>query len=386
MATRKVRRVSDSLPCKLADEERLDFADSLAEASQAVETATNAKNSAMKQHNYEIQLAKTRRDRLANIVASKKAIVTTTINPPTVALKKFIKIAKKDDWHLFIVGDLKTPHKEYQDIALVEDCVTYLTPKDQDLISLELSEAIGWNCIQRRNFGLVAAYQWGAEIIATVDDDNIPYDHWGKNCKVNTDWSAMTYKCKQDVFDPLSPLFPALWHRGFPLELLPDRMLQKPQLVKRHVLVQADFWDGDPDIDAIARIAMQPEIEFPSSMSPIAADKLSPFNSQNTFLSRKVFPTYFLFPHIGRMDDIWAAYVTQFKFPDSVIYAKASVKQERNPHNLVNDLKAEMIGYENNLEFTKTPIGWEKFLPEKALRAYNIYKELLTDKKATPNG
>lgn len=316
----------------------------------------------------------------------KKAIVCTTINAPTEALKKFLKIAKQDDWHLFIVGDLKTPHKPYMDIAFVEGCVTYLAPKDQDAISLELSEAIGWNCIQRRNFGFIAAYQWGAEIIATVDDDNIPYDHWGKNCKVNTEFAPLTYPCKQHVFDPLSPMFPSLWHRGFPTELLADRQLGKPQAKKRQVLVQADYWDGDPDIDAIARIALAPDVQFTPSMSPIAADKLSPFNSQNTFLSRKIFPTYFLFPHIGRMDDIWAAYVTQFKFPDSVIYAKASVKQDRNEHNLITDLKNEMIGYENNLEFTQTPIGWEKFLPEKALKAYNIYKELLTDTKANPNG
>lgn len=79
MAVTKVKRVADSLPCKLTDEERLEFADNLAEASQAVESAENAKKSAMKQHNYEIQLAQTRRDRLANIVASKTEYRDVTV-------------------------------------------------------------------------------------------------------------------------------------------------------------------------------------------------------------------------------------------------------------------------------------------------------------------
>lgn len=59
----------------------------------------------------------------------RKAIVTTTINSPTKALKRFIKIADKQDWHLFIVGDKKTPHQPYYDIDTAMDCVTYLTRK-----------------------------------------------------------------------------------------------------------------------------------------------------------------------------------------------------------------------------------------------------------------
>lgn len=78
MGTR-VKRVNDSLPCRLSDEERLEFADALAEATQAVETAENNRQAAMKQHNYEIGLAKARRERLANIVASKTEYRDVTV-------------------------------------------------------------------------------------------------------------------------------------------------------------------------------------------------------------------------------------------------------------------------------------------------------------------
>lgn len=79
MAVAKVKRVSDSLPCRLTDEERLDFADALAEADQAVENAENAKKAAMKNHNYEVQLAQTRRSKLASIVASKTEYREVTV-------------------------------------------------------------------------------------------------------------------------------------------------------------------------------------------------------------------------------------------------------------------------------------------------------------------
>lgn len=79
MAIKKVKRVSDSLPCALTDDERLEFADSLADATQAVETAENARSAALKQHNYEIGIAKARRDRLANIVASKTEYREVTV-------------------------------------------------------------------------------------------------------------------------------------------------------------------------------------------------------------------------------------------------------------------------------------------------------------------
>lgn len=319
-----------------------------------------------------------------------KAIVTTTINPPTEALKKFAEIAVKDGWVLVIVGDTKTPHREYYEMQdQYEGAVKYLDPGEQEDISKELSDLIGWNCIQRRNFGFIYAYQNGAEIIATVDDDNIPYQHWGMNCKVNKKAEIALFKSKQYLFDPLSVTFPNLWHRGFPIQMLNERNIQSAGLKKRDCLVQADMWDGDPDIDAVARIALAPEVTFKPSMLDFASDKPGPFNSQNTFVSRKVLKDYFMFPHIGRMDDIWASYWVQSKYPECVIYHKASVYQKRNEHDLSVDLERELIGYKNTMKFTtslfdnritnevtrlellKANIGKDSF------QAFEVYRKLL---------
>ncbi len=113
--------------------------------------------------------------------------------------------------------------------------------------------------------------------------------------------------------------------------------------------IQADFWNGDPDIDAICRMEHRPDCDFDPACFPIGSSKPAPFNSQNTFLSAKVLPHYFLFPHVGRMDDIWASYYVQ-ALGFRVVFNKSSVYQERNAHNLTHDMRQEYLGYEHNLE------------------------------------
>ena len=269
----------------------------------------------------------------------KKVIVTTTINPPTKALKKFQVL---NDWEIIVVGDKKTP----QPYAL--DKGVYLSPQMQEELDKELSDTIGWNCIQRRSFGLLWAHQMGADIIATVDDDNIPYDHWGADLLLGKEVEVKYYETVLPAFDPIGATnMKHLWHRGYPLELIPERDYSKASVKKICPDIQADFWNGDPDIDAICRMEHRPSCDFEEKAFPFSSNALSPFNSQNTFITKKVLPHYFLFPHVGRMDDIWAAYYVQamgFK----VVYQKPSVYQDRNVHNLIKDMKAEYIGYENN--------------------------------------
>ncbi len=299
-----------------------------------------------------------------------KIIVTTTINEPTEATLKF---ASMTDWHLIVVGDTKTPHSKYKNLKNI----TYLTPDDQENLSRELSDAIGWKSIRRRNLGFLKAHQMGADVMATVDDDNIPYENWGKELHVGNEIEVDFYNDELDVFDPISVTnHSELWHRGFPLQYISKR---NPILIgKRKIkcLVQADFWDGDPDIDAVCRITKEPIVKF-SKFDPFAANNIAPFNSQNTFIHRDLIPFYMVIPHIGRMDDIWGAYALQQdlkdKFGNFVVYNKATVYQERNPHDLTIDMNEEMIGYKNNIELIKN--GYRSVLPEISAKAYEIYKK-----------
>lgn len=300
----------------------------------------------------------------------KKFIVTTTINPVTKALDKFQHM---DGWDLIVVGDKKTP----KDFHLQKG--TYLTPEIQEKYDKKLSDAIGWNCIQRRNIGYLWAYDQGADIIATVDDDNIPFDDWGKNLIVNTETEVTMYSPSSVAFDPIGATnYPDLWHRGFPLQLISEREYKVKSKKKVFVDVQADFWNGDPDIDAVCRMIFAPNCDFDPSVFPFASVVFSPFNSQNTFLSRSVMKDYFLFPGVGRMDDIWASYHLEAT-GKQVVYAKASVIQMRNIHDLTKDMKAEYLGYEHNLKIisalSSNPKALMNFLPDNAKRSFELYQQ-----------
>ena len=300
-----------------------------------------------------------------------KFIITTTINTPTVATHKFCEIAKRDNWIFVVVGDTKTPHEEYENLPYCH----YLHPDKQAELYPELSEAIGWKTIQRRNIGFVYAYNHGAEIVATVDDDNIPYDNWGTDLYISKEVEVDYWTSENHVFDPLSVTnYPHLWHRGYPIDYLQVRD-RVTYLGKKKVtpLIQADLWDGDPDIDAMCRLTFKPVCKF-NTTGPFASSKPSPFNSQNTFIHRDALKHYAVWPYVGRMDDIWGGYYTQEMIgPDKLIYNRASVYQDRNVQDLIINLEKEIIGYRNTLDFTKSSSTAASYVPEETRKFLNIY-------------
>ena len=291
-----------------------------------------------------------------------KYIVCTSINEPTEAILAYDSMP---DWKLVVVGDKKTP-KNYK----LKNGI-YISPEDQMDISSELSELIGWNCIQRRNFGLLYAFNLGADIVCTVDDDNIPLPNWGNDLLINNEVNIKEFQIGNEAFDPIGATsYKQIWHRGFPLELISKRDYTDFKYIKVVPDIQADFWNGDPDIDALCRLEHGPICNFSDAEFPFTSNKISPFNSQNTILSRKIAYDYFLYPHIGRMDDIWAAFYVVSK-GYRVVYNNATVFQQRNEHNLIEDMKKEYLGYENNLALVKSlyknPENIIDFLPEKSV-------------------
>ncbi len=304
-----------------------------------------------------------------------RVIVTTTINEPTPALEAY---AALPDWHVIVVLDKKSKPFSLSGVEV-------LTPRDQDLLDKDLSDAIGWNCIQRRNMGYLHAYRSGADVVASVDDDNIPLDGWGEDVRVGkltpcTVFDALNPDTR--AFDPLAVASaPHLWHRGFPLSDLTRRAYEaRPELEEITPDVEASLWVGDPDIDAICRLEHAPYLESLSGPTPFAGAISGPFNSQNTFLGRSVLPEYFCFTGVGRFDDIWASYHVQ-ALGAAVVYTAASVVQERNAHDLMVDLEKEMLGYVQTpplLDALRSDANAvERFLPAASLRAFNRYRFLM---------
>ena len=168
-----------------------------------------------------------------------------------------------------------------------------------------------------------------------------------------------------------------LWHRGFPLQLLPHRDYSRKVRKTVRVDVQADFWNGDPDVDAVCRMEHAPVCSFDPRCFPFAADRIGPFNSQNTFVGAACLKDYFMFPHVGRMDDIWAAYYLQAK-GHRVVWNKPSVYQRRNVHDLIRDMRQEYVGYENNLKLVQDLAADAEsllaYLPRRSAWAFQLYQ------------
>lgn len=298
-----------------------------------------------------------------------KVIVTTTINRPSVALQAYDKL---EDWHLLVVGDQKTP----QDFFLERG--TFLTPEMQEELFPKLSGLIGWNSIQRRNIGFLWALAAGAETIATVDDDNIPYPGWGEGLLLGKTTPSHHFS-GDTVYDPISVTnYPQLWHRGFPIQKLLDRRYNG-SLGSVRPDVQAGFWNGNPDVDAICRMEHDPSCVFDPAVFPFHFDGLSPFNSQNTFLTRDALKKYFMIPHVGRMDDIWGGYYLE-SLGFQVAYTAPSVFQERNPHDLTIDFRNEVDGYLETLSLVSAlrqdPEAIFSFIPDISREAFEEYLDL----------
>ena len=304
-----------------------------------------------------------------------RVIVTTTINKPSSALEEF---AAMPGWDLLVVLDRKSPPFSLPGAEI-------LTVGDQEALDRELSDAIGWNCIQRRNMGYLHAYRSGASLIATVDDDNIPLPGWGNDVRVGKPTACTMFEAEGSLaqtFDPLAVTSaPHLWHRGFPLTELRTRSYrQLPDPVVVTPDVEASLWLGDPDIDAVCRLEHAPYLETLEGPTPYTSTLLAPFNSQNTFLARSVLPEYFCFTGVGRFDDIWASYHLRAKGA-TVVYSAASVTQERNDHDLLVDLERETYGYVETprllRELRRDSDAIERFLPPQALAAFERYRHVM---------
>jgi|GEM_PF-258804 len=303
----------------------------------------------------------------------KKVIISTTINTPTEAIRKYDAMK---DWTLVVAGDLKTP-KDYR----LERGI-YISPEEQEKYHPELSEAIGWNDHGRRNFACLWAKDLEADIIAVIDDDNIPLEGWGEDLLAGRQVEVDFYETGLEAFDPLGATnYPHLWHRGFPVQLVSKRSyLNKTRKVIR-ADIQADLWNGDPDVDAICRMAHSPDCLFEPSVFPLASSKPAPFNTQNIFITRDVLPYFFILPGLtphGRVGDIWTAYHVQ-ALGFQVLFNRPSVYHARHVHNLTTDMIDEYLSYEKSIEVVRSiqdksydPV---RFWPARTLQGYKLYQQ-----------
>lgn len=280
----------------------------------------------------------------------KTALITTTINVPHV-LALYRKYGP--DVRFFVAGDLKTPDAA----AMGSDAPHYMSADYQKSLGYKCSALIGWNCIQRRNIALLEALKWGADVIVSIDDDNIPIgDNYFKNARQlgeNLPFNGLLASSPTRWFDVGQLLNPVSPHRGFPH----DKAAQPcfASVVDAHVGVAAGICLGDPDISAVTRIANGPTVHSVSELlrAGVVTDPKQTwtvFNTQNSAFIRELAPAMFCPPGLGRYDDIVASLITQRIMREKnlhVHFGKPFVWQQRNAHDLTKDLSAELWGMLN---------------------------------------
>jgi hypothetical protein len=266
-------------------------------------------------------------------------IIITSINHPTDAVSAYARLSS---YQTIVVGDAKTP-SEWK-----HDGVDFFSLKAQYAASHSSAIRIPENHYSRKNLGYLKAIQQGAKLIVDTDDDNIPYDHYAApafegiyDSPEDTDepWVNM-YKYYTDAF---------IWPRGFPL----DKIRSTPPRLSQE-FVNVAIWQGladkDPDVDAIYRLTSNQEIIF-KKRAPVVlrSGSYCPLNSQNTTFHPIAFPLLYL-PHTVtfRFTDILRGLVALAileKQGKRIGFHEATVYQERNPHNLLDDFESEIPCY-----------------------------------------
>ena len=289
---------------------------------------------------------------------SRIALCTTTIHIPNVLslLRHYGPYV-----HFFVAADKKTPDVAKVFCDSVSDC-HYISVEEQENSEWACLKHLPWNSISRRNIAVLEALRWGAETIIAWDDDNIPLHcdyflqfehaltrpHAGLVASSNTDW-----------FDPGELLQPRAPHRGFPYDKRGGQHFEA--IVGAEVGVAAGIVIGDPDISVVERIANGPIVHGSSCLlqSGVVVDPRETwtvFNTQNTAYRRELAPAMLLCPQFGRYDDIIASLVTQRVMREQglhVRFGQPFAWQQRNEHNLMQDLHDELWGMKHLVEIAK---------------------------------
>ena len=265
-----------------------------------------------------------------------KYIVITTINPKS---KSIVAFEKFNDWHIILVGDKKTAP-----IASTEN-ITFLSLKKQFDLGFSTAHALPLNHYARKNIGYLYAIGNGADLIYETDDDNFPKDEWcfpDFKCNLNYSVNSQFINVYKYFSDD------QVWPRGFPIdEIHQDVVCSIRKDKTRDIGVWQGLADVEPDVDSIYRLIINRKISF-KKMPAISLDSnhYCPFNSQNTLWRRLLFPCLYLPSTVSfRFTDILRSYIAQRLMWEQNLnlgFTDATVYQERNYHNLMEDFKQEI--------------------------------------------
>lgn len=300
----------------------------------------------------------------------KTIVIMPTVNVPT-NVREWAAMLDPNTDRIVVVGSGRTPHESWmRECCELVVPTTYLHP-DSSLVTRYLTnDHMQLNHHHRRNLALLEALRDKPDVIITVDDDNYPESNtWVSHAK-----ELLTQPNTRPVIHEPSGWFnvgslcePHVVHRGFPLARRhgsDGSTFTNPN--DERIGVVAGLWLGDPDIDAVERIAVNPRVTDVYGSVTLGAGTWCPFDSQSTAVAGALAPMLYMLPGVGRYDDIFASYMMRAvmdPFGWHVTYGEPTVTQARNETDagmapgadhtgrLIRDLRNELYGYETTEAF-----------------------------------
>jgi hypothetical protein len=272
------------------------------------------------------------------------SLVITTINKPNKIINKLSVNSKINKWNLVIVGDKKTPKNFNVEYG------KFVSLKDQLHLNFKFSKICPHNNYARKNIGYLIAMQ-NSEVILETDDDNLPYDSFFKKRKIAHITTSIKNNGWVNIYDLFVKKKHFIWPRGIPLDELNNKIKLNKTKKKFNFLIQQGLCNKNPDVDSIYRLMNEKiNVNF-KNFKVNLGNSLSTFNSQNTTWFKEVFPLMYL-PSTCTMrcTDIWRSIVA-LKIMNlnkkNILFHNPTMKQFRNPHDLIKDFIDEIPMYEN---------------------------------------
>ena len=308
--------------------------------------------------------------------ATKVALVVTTINAPSEAIRALATGAKANHWQFIVVGDRKSPS------TFECENVSYFSLDAQRLEGFRYAEECPIDHYARKNIGYLIAIRAGAEVIVETDDDNVPRDSfWAKRAR-----RVRVHLCQDEGWTNVYRFFSdeLIWPRGLPLDQIHRPLPPYGDLPEAMAdcVVQQGLADENPDVDAVYRLLLPLPQRFLSGRR-VALTKgcWCPFNSQNTTWWRDAYPLLYLPAYCSfRMTDIWRSFVAQriaWSYGWCLGFHEATVWQRRNAHDLMRDFADEVPGYLNNSKIVEQLASLnleqdDQTLVDKVLKCYTV--------------
>jgi STELLO glycosyltransferases len=273
------------------------------------------------------------------------AVVMTSIAAPNDVMRQIADQCRRINIPFYVIGDTKSPST-----FRLKGC-TFLSVEDQIATGLEFARICPTRHYARKNIGYLLAIKGGADYITETDDDNVPSPEFYVPLPLQVRVSQVREAGWVNVYRYFTDSL--IWPRGLPLDEInsPLPALGPSQTVR--VPIQQGLANENPDVDAIYRLTLPLPFSFERRLRiALGNGAWCPFNSQNTTHYREAFPLLYLPAYCSfRMTDIWRSFVAQrvaWANGWSVLFREATVVQDRNDHDLMQDFRDEISGYVAN--------------------------------------